>query len=52
MSAFGKQTEGAIFIINFIISKVQNNIVNFHAEPVLMQDTVDLFGDLLTIKNR
>ncbi|XP_045460234.1 exportin-4-like isoform X2 [Harmonia axyridis] len=52
MSTLGKHTEGANFIINFIISKVQNNIVNFYSEPVLLQDTVDLFGDIVSVKNK
>lgn len=52
IGALGKDTEGATFVINFVLAKIQSNICYFHSEPILLQDTVDLFADLLAVKQK
>ncbi|KAL3280017.1 hypothetical protein HHI36_017525 [Cryptolaemus montrouzieri] len=52
VGAVGKDTEGASFVINFILSKIQSNICHFHSEPVLLRDTVNLFADIVCVKQK
>ncbi|KAK9884914.1 hypothetical protein WA026_009151 [Henosepilachna vigintioctopunctata] len=52
VGAVGKDTEGANFVLNFILSKIQSNICNFHSEPVLLRDTVNLFADIVCVKQK
>lgn len=52
LSGFGKDTAGAEFIIRFLLAKIQSNICYFHSEPVLLQDTVNLFVSLVDRKEK
>lgn len=52
IGSLGKDTEGATFIINFVLAKIQSNICHFHSEPVLLQDTVGLFTDVVCVKQK
>ncbi|GLV31188.1 hypothetical protein CBL_12263 [Carabus blaptoides fortunei] len=52
LSGFGKDTAGAEFIIRFLLAKIQSNICYFHSEPVLLQDTVNLFVSLVYRKEK
>lgn len=52
IGALGKDTEGAAFITNFVMDKIRSNICHFHSEPILVKDTVDLFVNLATDKQK
>jgi hypothetical protein len=52
VGAVGKDTEGAIFVVNFILDKIYSNICHFHSEPILLRDTVDLLTALVCIKQK
>ncbi|KAF5273427.1 hypothetical protein FQA39_LY07444 [Lamprigera yunnana] len=52
IGALGRDTEGSTFIINFILRKIQINICQFSSEPILLQDTVDLFADIVCVKQK
>lgn len=51
LGVMGKDTTGAKFILNFILEKVQSNIMHFSSEPILLKDTVELFSDLTAMKD-
>ncbi|XP_018330487.1 exportin-4-like [Agrilus planipennis] len=48
----GDDTEGASFVVNYILSKIQSNICHFGSEPVLLKDTVELFADIVCFKEK
>ncbi|XP_044262474.1 exportin-4-like [Tribolium madens] len=52
IGAVGKDTEGAIFVVNFILDKIYSNICHFNSEPILLRDTVDLLTALVCIKQK
>ncbi|XP_031333614.1 exportin-4-like [Photinus pyralis] len=52
IGALGRDTDGAIFVINFVLGKIQTNICQFTSEPILLQDTVDLFTDIVALKQK
>ncbi|KAF5270418.1 hypothetical protein FQR65_LT05606 [Abscondita terminalis] len=52
IGALGGDTDGATFVINFILGKIQTNICQFNSEPILLQDTVDLFADIVCVKQK
>ncbi|KAK4871455.1 hypothetical protein RN001_016446 [Aquatica leii] len=52
IGALGGDTDGATFVINFILGKIQSNICQFNSEPILLQDTVDLFADIVCVKQK
>ena len=52
MTAFGKDTEVAAWIVNFLLSKVESNVKHCVAEPNLIKDTVDLLAALVEPKDK
>ncbi|CAH0552668.1 unnamed protein product [Brassicogethes aeneus] len=42
----------AMLLFNMLISKVQSNMYFYQSEPILMRDTVDLFCDIVCIKQK
>ena len=42
VTAFGRDTDGAKWTINFLLEKVLSNLTRFHSEPVIMVDTISL----------
>lgn len=52
IGALGKDTEGAMFVVNFVLEKIRSNLCYFNSEPILLQDTVDLFAQLVSIKQK
>ncbi|CAH1119298.1 unnamed protein product [Phaedon cochleariae] len=48
----GKDTEGARFIVDFVLTKVRSNVHHFKSEPILLRDTVDLFCDIVCVKHK
>ncbi|XP_017771460.1 PREDICTED: exportin-4-like isoform X2 [Nicrophorus vespilloides] len=52
IGALGKDTEGANFVMNFVLAKIQSNICYYNSEPILLRDTVELFSDVVGIKSK
>ncbi|KAK5650842.1 hypothetical protein RI129_001871 [Pyrocoelia pectoralis] len=52
IGALGRDTDGAIFVVNFVLGKIQTNICQFTSEPILLKDTVDLFADIVSVKQK
>lgn len=50
--AFGKDTPGGIWTMNFILNKICHNVQNFSSEPSVIEDTIDLFFRLVKNKNK
>ncbi|KAI4457644.1 exportin 47-related [Holotrichia oblita] len=47
-----KDTEGAIFLFNLVLQKIQANICHFNSEPILLQDTLNLFCDICSVRHK
>ncbi|KRT80011.1 hypothetical protein AMK59_6438, partial [Oryctes borbonicus] len=45
-----KDTEGAIFLFNVVLQKIQANICHYNSEPILLQDTLNLFCDICSVR--
>jgi hypothetical protein len=52
LAALGKDTEGASWTVNFLLSKVESNLCSFSSEPGLVKDTVRLFIALVDMKEK
>ncbi|XP_060526804.1 exportin-4-like [Cylas formicarius] len=52
LSCVGQDTECSKAVVAFVLNKVQSNLHNFHTEPILLRDTVDLFCDLVSSKQK
>ncbi|XP_069695986.1 exportin-4-like isoform X2 [Periplaneta americana] len=52
LAAFGKDTEGATWTMNFLLSKVESNLCSFSSEPGLVKDTVRLFIALVDMREK
>lgn len=52
MGALGKDTNGAKMIVEYVLSKVQSNLCYFKSEPILLRDTVELFCDIVCVKQK
>lgn len=47
--AFGEDTPGGIWTINFILNKIIHNVQHFTSEPTVIEDTINVF--LILVKN-
>ena len=52
LAAFGRDTEGATWTVNFLLNKVESNLRTFTSEPGLVKDTVRLFIALVDMRER
>jgi hypothetical protein len=52
LAAFGKDTVGATWTVNFLLSKVESNLCSFSSEPALVKDTVRLFIALVDMREK
>lgn len=52
ISAFGQNTEGAAWTINFLLGKIISNLTALNSEPKLVQDTVLLLVSLVDGKEK
>ncbi|XP_021938443.1 exportin-4-like, partial [Zootermopsis nevadensis] len=52
LAAFGKDTDGATWTVNFLLSKVESNLYSFSSEPALVKDTVRLFIALVDMREK
>lgn len=52
LAAFGKDTEGATWTVNFLLRKVESNLCSFSSEPGLIKDTVRLFIALVDMREK
>lgn len=52
MSALGKDTDGAKMIVEYVLTKIQSNLSYFKSEPILLRDTVELFCDVVCVKQK
>lgn len=50
--AFGQDTPGGVWTMNFILNKICHNVRNFSSEPSIIEDTIDLFVGLVKNKNK
>lgn len=47
MQAFGRNTSGALWAINFLLDKIEFNINAFKSEPAVMEETIKLLITLV-----
>ncbi|XP_056641189.1 exportin-4-like [Diorhabda carinulata] len=52
IGCLGKDTDGARLIVCYVLSKIQSNLYHFQTEPVLLKDTVELFCDIVCVKQK
>jgi hypothetical protein len=52
VAAFGQNTEGAAWTINFVLEKIISNLTSMNSEPKLVEDTVNLLVALVDTKER
>jgi hypothetical protein len=52
LAPFGKDTEGARWTVNFLVSKVESNLCSFSSEAGLVIDTVRPFIALDEVKEK
>lgn len=52
MTAFGADTEGATWTVNFLLRKIESNLKYFNAEPELVKETVAMFRSMVSTKKK
>ncbi|GLH05441.1 Exportin-4 [Gryllus bimaculatus] len=52
VSAFGKDSEGATWTMNFLMNTIEQNLQHFSSEPALIKDTVLLLLALVDVKEK
>ncbi|KAK3925728.1 Exportin-4, partial [Frankliniella fusca] len=52
MTAFGADTEGATWTVNFLLRKIESNLKYFNAEPELVKETVAMFKSMVSSKKK
>lgn len=52
IGTLGKDTESAKLVVGFVLSKIQSNMFYYQSEPILLRDTVDLFCDVVCVKQK
>ena len=50
LSAFGRDTEGAKWTINFLLEKALSNITRLSSEPSVLEDTISLLTSFADTK--
>ena len=51
-TAFGKDTEGAAWTINFLLEKILSNLTQLNSEPGVVEDTIKLLVSLADCKEK
>ena len=49
-TAFGRDTEGAAWTVNFLLEKILSNLTQLHSEPGVVEDTIKLLVSLADCK--
>jgi len=52
VTAFGRDTDGAKWTINFLLEKVLSNLTRFSSEPAIVADTISLLVALVETKEK
>lgn len=52
IGALGKDTDGATFVTNFLLEKIQSNMFYCKDEAVLLRDTVDTFTEIVGVADK
>ncbi|KAJ8920418.1 hypothetical protein NQ315_005284 [Exocentrus adspersus] len=52
IGCLGKDTDCAKLVVKYVIAKIQSNLYYFQSEPILLRDTVDLFCDIVCVKQK
>lgn len=52
MMAFSQQSEHARWVVNFILHKIEINLLNYSGEPMLIEETVDLLISLVNYREK
>lgn len=52
IQAFGEDTPGASWTINFLLEKIEHNINAFKGEPALMKETIKLLISLVDLPKK
>jgi hypothetical protein len=52
LAAFGKDTDGATWTVNFLLNKAESNLCSFMSEPGVLKDTVRLFIALVDMREK
>jgi hypothetical protein len=50
ISAFGRDTEGAKWTVNFLLEKVLSNTTRLSSEPAVLEDTISLLTSFADTK--
>merc|ERR1719341_1439338 len=51
-TAFGRDTEGAAWTVNFLLEKILSNLTQFHSEAGVVEDTIRLLVSLADCKEK
>ena len=51
-TAFGRDTEGAAWTVNFLLEKILSNLTRLHSEPAVVEDTIKLLVSLADCKEK
>ena len=51
-TAFGRDTEGAAWTVNFLLEKILSNLTQFNSEPAVVEDTIKLLVSLADCKEK
>ncbi|XP_034253012.1 LOW QUALITY PROTEIN: exportin-4-like [Thrips palmi] len=52
MTAFGADTEGVAWTVNFLLRKIESNLKFFNSEPELVKETVAMFRAMVCTKEK
>ena len=51
-TAFGRDTEGSAWTVNFLLEKILSNLTQLHSEPAVVEDTIKLLVSLADCKEK
>jgi len=51
-TAFGRDTEGAAWTVNFLLEKILSNLTRLHSEPAVVEDSIKLLVSLADCKEK
>ena len=52
ISAFGQNSEGAMWMINYLMGKIETNLRTFSSEPAIIESSVQLLISLVDMREK
>lgn len=52
VTAFGQNSDGAAWTINFLLAKILSNLTQFNSEPGVVSDTIRLLVSVVDTKDK